>query len=79
MAMLFIFHGLAEFIGVDVAAKCFKASLSIFCQQRRPGEPDEHCVGHHRLHNAMQLAALRAMALVHEHKDLANCPAGLSR
>ena len=48
---------------------CFK--------QRRAGEADEDRVGHQRLHRAVQLAALGAVALVHEDEQLAHRLAGL--
>ena len=72
-----VLHRLAEFVGVDVAAEDFQAGLLVLLQQRRAGEADEHRVGHHRLHHAVQLAALRAVAFVHEDEDLADGRAGL--
>ena len=62
---------------MDVAAEHFQAGLLVFLEQRRAGEADEYGVGHHRLHDAVQLAALRPVALVHKHEHLADRPAGL--
>ena len=73
-----VFHRLAELVGVDVAAKHLQAGLLVFFEQRRAGKANEHRVGHHRLHHPVQLAALRAVALVHKHKHLAHGTAGLA-
>src|SRR5205823_2611558 len=42
----------------------------------RAGETDEDGIGQHCLHRPVQLAALGAMALIYEDKDLAYRPAG---
>ena len=62
---------------MDVAAEDLQAGLLVLLEQRRAGEADEHRVGQHRLHRPVQLAALGAVALVHEHEDLADRRAGL--
>ncbi len=72
-----VFNALTEFVGVDVAAEDFQAGLLVLFQQRRAGEADEDSIGHHRLHHAVQFAALRAVAFVHEDKHLAHGLAGL--
>ena len=72
-----VLDALAELVGVDVAAEDFQAGLRVLLEQRRAGEADEDRVGHHRLHHAVQLAALRAVALVHEDEHLAHRLAGL--
>ena len=72
-----VLDALAELVGVDVAAEDFQAGLLVLLEQRRAGEADEDRVGHHRLHHAVQLAALRAVALVHEDEHLAHRLAGL--
>jgi len=73
-----VLHRFAELVGVDVAAKYFQAGLLVLLQQRRAGEADEHRVRHHRRHHLVQLAALRAVALVHEHEYFAHRRAGLA-
>ena len=72
-----IFHGFAEFVGVDVAAKYFQAGGFVFLEQGRAGEADEHRIGHQRLHHAVELAALCAVAFVHKYKHLTHRGAGL--
>ena len=72
-----VLHRLAELVGVDVAAEHFQAGLLVLLQQRRAGKADEHRVRHHRLHHAVQLAALRAVAFIHEDEHLADGRAGL--
>ena len=67
-----ILHRLAELVGVDVAAEDFEAGLLVLLEQRRAGEADEDRVGQHRLHHAVQLAALGAVALVDEDENLAH-------
>ena len=67
-----VFDRFAELVGVDVAAKDPQARRLVLREKRRAGEADEYRVGHHRLHHAVQLAALRAMALVHENEYLAH-------
>ena len=67
-----VLDGLAEFVGVDVAAEYFQAGLPVLLQQRGAGEADEDRVRHHRLHHPVQLAALGAVAFVHEHEHLAH-------
>ena len=62
---------------MDVAAEDFEAGLLVLLQERRAGEADEDRAGHERLHRAVQLAALRAVALVHEDEQLAHGLAGL--
>ena len=63
---------LAELVGVDVAAEDFEAGLLVLLQERRAGEADEHGARQQRLHRLVQLAALGAMALVHEDEQLAD-------
>src|SRR5262245_50491957 len=63
-----ILHRLAEFVGVDVAAKDFQAGLPVFLEQRRASETDEDRLGHHGLHRPVQFAALGAVALGYENQ-----------
>ena len=49
----------------------------LLLQERRSSETDEHGVGHHRLHELLKLAALRAVTLVYEHEYLTDRWAGL--
>ena len=72
-----VLHRLAELVGVDVAAEDFEAGLLVLLQQRRAGEADEDGIGQERLHGPVQLAALGAVALVHEDEQLAHRRAGL--
>ncbi len=71
-----VFHRFGELVGVDVATKHLLAGGLVFLEQRGAGEADEHRVGHQRLHHPVQPAALRAVALVHKHKQLAVGGAG---
>src|SRR6266516_3331870 len=61
-------HALTELVGVDVAAEDFEAGLCVLRKQRCSGKADENRVGHHRLHHTVQLAALRAMALIDKYE-----------
>ena len=72
-----VVHAFVELVGVDVAAEHFEAGLLVLLEQRRAGEADEHRAGQHRLHRLVQLAALGAVALVHEDEQLAHGRAGL--
>ena len=72
-----VFDAFAELVGVDVAAEDLQAGLPVLLEQRRAGEADEDRIGHHRLHHAVQLAALGAVALVHKDEHLAHGRAGL--
>jgi hypothetical protein len=63
---------------VDVAAKDLQARLRVLFEQRRAREADENRVGgHERLHGAVQLAALGAVAFVHKDIEFAHGRAGL--
>ena len=73
-----VLDALAELVGVDVAAEHFQTGPRVLLEQRRTGETDKNGIRHHRLHHAMQLAALGTVALVHEYKHLTNGRAGLS-
>ena len=72
-----VFHRLAEFIGMDVAAEDFQAGLLVLLEQRRAGEADEDGIGQHGLHHAVQLSGLGAVALVDKDENLAHRLAGL--
>ncbi len=67
-------HGLAEFVGVDVAAEDFEAGLLVLFEQRCAGEADEDRVRHHRLHHFVQLAALGWVCAISPSK-ISTCPA----
>ena len=73
----FILHCLTEFVSVDVAAEDLQAGLLILLEQRRAGEANVDGVGQDGFHDAVQFAALGAVALVHEYEDLAHSAAGL--
>ena len=64
-------HRLVKFVGVDVAPENLDALLLVRLEQGRAGETDEHRAGQNLLHRLVQLARLRAMALIHEHKQSA--------
>ena len=66
-----VLHRLVELVGVDVAAEDFDALLLVGLQQRRAGEADEHGVRQDRLHGLVQVAGLRAVALVDEDEEIA--------
>src|ERR1700730_7023576 len=65
-----VFHRLTEFVGMDVAAKDLQAGLLILLEQGRAGEADKDSGGHHRLHYAMQLAALSTVTFVYKDEHL---------
>ena len=67
-----VLNRLAELVGVDVSAEHFEAGLLVLLQERRAGKADEHRARQQRLHRLVQLAALGAMALVHEDEQLAD-------
>ena len=64
-------HRLVELVGVDVAAKHLDALLLVRLQQRRAGEADEQRIRQQRLHGLVQVAGLGAVALIHEHMEIA--------
>src|SRR5713101_2716494 len=68
---------LAELVSVDVAAEHLQACLRVFLEEGCASEADEGGVGHHRVHHPVQLAALAAVAFVHENEHLAHGRAGL--
>ena len=72
-----VLHGLAELIGVDVPAEHLEARLTVLLEQRCPREADEDGTGQEDLHRLVQLAGLRAVALVHEHEQFPYGRAGL--
>ena len=63
---------------MDVTAKDFHARRFVLLEERRAGEADEHGIGQERLHDLVQLAALGAVALVHEYEYFAHRLARLS-
>ena len=71
-----VLDALAELVGVDVATEHFLTGARVLLEQGRAGEADEYRIRHHRLHHPVQLAALRAVALVHEHKHFPHGEAG---
>ena len=73
-----VLDALAELVGVDVAAEHFQTGLRVLPEEGRTGETDKYGIRHHRLHHAVQLAALGTVALVHEHKHVARGQAGLA-
>jgi hypothetical protein len=62
---------------VDVVAEDLVAGRLVLLEQGRGGETDEHGTGEQGLHRLVELAALRAMALVHEDEQLTDGRAGL--
>ena len=66
-----VLHRLVEFVGVDVRPKDLDALLLVLLQERRAGEADEHRPRQDGLHRLVQLAGLGAVALVHEHEEVA--------
>ena len=69
-------HALVKLIGVDVGAKDVLRRLLVFAQERRAGEADEDRVLQPALHLFVHVAALRAVAFVHEHVEAARERAG---
>ncbi len=66
-----IADGLVVFVGVDVGAEDLEAGLLVILEERRAGEANEGGLGQDLLHRAVELARLRAVALVDVDDDLA--------
>ena len=62
-------HALVELVGVDVGAEDVARHLLVLAQQRRAGEADEDRALQPALHLLVHVAALGAVALVHEHVE----------
>ena len=62
---------LVELVGVDVGAEDVARRLLVLAQQRRAGEADEDRALQPALHLLVHVAALGAVALVHEHVEAA--------
>ena len=62
-------HALVELVGVDVGAEYVPRHLLVLAQERRAGEADEDRALQPALHLPVHVAALRAVALVHEHVE----------
>ena len=63
-----VFHTLAELVGVNVTTENLQAGGLILLEQRCTGEADKDGVGQQRLHYTVQLAALGAVAFIHENE-----------
>ena len=64
-------HRLVKLVGVDVAAKHLNALLLVGFQQGRAGKTKKQRIGQQCLHSLVQVATLGAVALIHEHMDVA--------
>ncbi len=64
-------HALVELVGVDVGAEDVARHQLVFAQERRAGEADEDRALQPALHLLVHVAALGAVALVHEHVEAA--------
>ena len=60
---------LVKLVGVDVGAEDVPRHLLVLAQQRRAGEADEDRVLQPALHLLVHVAALGAVAFVHEHVE----------
>jgi len=60
-------HPLMELVGVDVGAEDIPCHQLVLAQERRAGEADEDCALHPALHLLVHVAALGAVAFVHEY------------
>jgi hypothetical protein len=68
-------HRLVELVGVDVGAEDVARHLLVLAQQRRAGEADEDGALQPALHLLVHVAALGAVAFVHEDVEAAHAPA----
>ncbi len=66
-----VLHSLVELVGVDVGAEDLQAGRLVPLQERGAREADEHRLRQDGLHGLVQPAALGAVALVHEHVQVA--------
>ena len=64
-------HALVELVGVDVGAEDVPRHLLVLAQERRAGEADEDRALQPALHLLVHVAALGAVALVHEDVEAA--------
>ena len=64
-------HRLVELVGVDVGAEDVAGGLLVLAQQRRAGEADEDRVLQPALHLLVHVAALGAVAFIHEDVEAA--------
>ena len=62
-------HRLVELVGVDVGAEDIPRHLLVLAQERRAGEADEDRALQPALHLLVHVAALGAVAFVHEHVE----------
>ena len=62
-------HALVELVGVDVGAEDVPRHQLVLAQERRAGEADEDRALQPALHLLVHVAALGAVALVHEHVE----------
>ena len=62
-------HALVELVGVDVGAEDVPRHPLVLAQERRAGEADEDRALQPALHLPVHVAALGAVALVHEHVE----------
>ena len=69
----FVLDRFAKLVGVNVPAEHFETGLLVLLEQRRAGEANEHSARQQCLHRLVQLAALRAMAFIHEDEQLTDC------
>ena len=73
--MTLVGHALVELVGVDVGAEDVPRHLLVLAQERRAGEADEDRALQPALHLLVHVAALGAVALVHEHVEAPAAPA----
>jgi len=67
-------HGFVVLVGVDVRAEGLDARLLVALQQRRSGETDQHRLGKHLPHGAVEFAGLGAVTFIDEDEDFAGGP-----
>ena len=70
-------HALVELVGVDVGAEDVPRHQLVLAQERRAGEADEDRALQPALHLLVHVAALGAVALVHEHVEAPAAPAAV--
>ena len=65
-----IAHTFVEFVCMNVASKNFQTRLLVFLQKWRAGKAHENRLRHQSRHRLVQLARLRAVALIHEYDKI---------
>ena len=62
-----------ELVGMDISAEGFQTGLLVFLQKRCASKTNKDGIGQDRFHGLVELAGLRAVALIHKNHNIALC------